>query len=230
MKRVNVKELTNLVKENVQILCSIGAVAGTGLTGYYSYEAGKKMEKLEEKNWKDVVKIFAKPVLSGAATIGCIGGINYGYIKKYAALMGMYTLSQTDLKTYKEKVLEVVGADKKKEIDQKAETERKKPVYIDNFRQQTFIDKVTGRAFASTVHKIDEAVAKTNALIVREGRANLNEFYDFLGLDEVELGELIQWHQGDVYDVLEIRYDSEVTQDMMPVMTISYNIQDHYGW
>lgn len=78
--------------------------------------------------------------------------------------------------------------------------------------------------------KIQQAQNQVNELIVKEGRANLNDFYKFLGLDEVELGELIQWHRGDVYDVIDVTFDTEMTQDMMPIMTISYDVESYYSW
>lgn len=222
------------VNKHLPEILTIVSIGGVIATGVLSYEAGRELKRIqdeeEEKTVKNVAKTVVPPVVSGIGTVGCIVGLNYVHVRKYAALASMYGISQVDLKTYKEKVEEIFGKDEKKKVDEVVKKEKEGPVYLDKYHEQVFLDRVTGRYFSSTVFKIQDAVNKTNCLIAQEGRANLNEFYSFLDLEEVELGNLIQWHQGDVYDVLEIRFDTDMTKNMEPIMTIEYNIQDHYSW
>lgn len=228
------KSIKKLIDTNLTGILTVGSIVGTATTAGLAFQAGREIEQLEdgEKTVKNYAKIVAKPVLSGTATVTCICGLNYAHMKKYAALASLYAISQADLDLVKEKIEETFGKEANEKIEKEVKDEKlaRGPIYVDGYKEQTFFDRVTGRYFSSTVHKIDESVAKINAIIASEGRANLNEFYRLIGLDPVECGDLIQWHRGDVYDALEVIYDTQMTRDYKAIMTIEYEFVNRFSW
>lgn len=221
------------VNDNLTTILSVSSVVGIISTGVLAFKAGQEIKELEddEKTTLKYVKILSKPLLAGGATIVCIAGINYAYVKQYAALAGFYAMSQIDMEKLKAKIREEFGEEKEKEVtDIVKRSTPDRIMFVDTDREQTFYDRITGRYFSSTVHKIDMAANTINTIIAYEGRANLNEFYKELGLEPVECGDLIQWHRGDAFDKLEIIYDTQMTKDYKAIMTIEYDMETQYSW
>lgn len=139
-----VNELIKMVDKNLPNILTVTSILGTAATGILSYKAGEDIAKLEEdeKIPKNIAKAVAPPVITGASTIACIVGLNHAHARKYAALMSMYALSQTDLNTYKEEVEKIFGKEGKEKVDKESK-KRQSPVIVDGYRYQNFLDKVT---------------------------------------------------------------------------------------
>lgn len=83
---------------NAPTILSIIGEAGVAITGYLSAKSGmeyqKRIDDGEELNAKDTATIFAKPVISGAVTMGCIFTGNHLHIRRRAAVMAAANIIQ----------------------------------------------------------------------------------------------------------------------------------------
>lgn len=232
MKLKELSGLTKFADRHLPEIMGIGAAIGTVTTGALSYKAGKEIEKIEDPTAKDYVKILSKPLLSGAATLGCIYGLNYAHIRRYAALMTAYTLSQMDIKTYKEKVKEIFGDEQEREVEKRTSKEKKKmnPVYVEETHEQIICDLVTGRRFKKSPMNVLKAVQNTNSKVLREAKASVNDFYNYLEIEECEAGSMLGWKVDGGTDMLEIEWNSMLDDDMQPLLTIRYDVEYFHNW
>jgi hypothetical protein len=68
----------------------------------------------------------------------------------------------------------------------------------------------TGRYFRSDIETIRQAVNLVNAAIINGNMyACLNEFYGFLGMDSVAVGEVVGWNVDNLCDVTFSSHMSE---------------------
>lgn len=117
-----------LIKRSPEILTAIG-ISGFIFSGVSAVKATPKALRLIDQREIDenhrltkpeVVqttwKCYAGPILMGIASASCIIGSNRIGAKRHAALMAAYTISETALKEYQEKAVEVVGKKKEQEI------------------------------------------------------------------------------------------------------------------
>ena len=75
---MNPKTIIALCRKSFPAILGAAASGGVVLTGWLSYEAGKK----EEKGWKK----WIPPVIAGLGTICCIAGVHNVHLKKEATL------------------------------------------------------------------------------------------------------------------------------------------------
>lgn len=124
-------------KHSPEILVGLG-IAGAASSVIFAIKATPKaMILLEEKRQElGVEKLEAKEIIKTAApvyiptavsfgvSVACIIGASSVNARRNAALTAAYTLSESTLRTYRDKVLETVGEDKEREIRQAAAIEQ----------------------------------------------------------------------------------------------------------
>lgn len=230
MKTKVITETMKLVDKNLPKILTISSMIGTAVTGGLSYRAAKKLDKIKEKKPIDYIKNLAPPVISGVVTMSMTYGLNHVHMSRYAALAGMYALSQADIKQYEEKIKEKLGIEEGKKTKKEVQKSEARPMFIERNKEINIHDLVTGRYFASTIDQISKACQKVNREIQETGRSNLNSFYRALGIGTVEAGELIQWHRDDVFDMIEVEWDSELDVNMRPWVTIRYDCDLRNSW
>ena len=64
-----------------------------------------------------------------------------------------------------------------------------------------FYDPISERYFESTIGKVLQAEYHLNRNFMFAGYISLNEFYEFLGIEETELGATVGWNScnGDIF-------------------------------
>lgn len=168
--------------------------------------------KHEEENLKpvEVVKVAWKPYIPAAVTtvvsIGCLVGANTVHAKRTAALATAYKISETALKEYKEAAVEVVGEETAKEIKEKMVEKRFEKVEEKDIKQRScsanpmpggdilFHDILFDQYFYSDELTVREAVLSINEEMFGGQYASLNDFYDRLNIDRIEIGEQVGWN------------------------------------
>lgn len=251
MKKPNVAKLFNdakniASKHSPEILTGIG-IAGMITTVVLAVKATPKaMELIEEErlsryreendepiNTIDTVKIAWKPyipaVLTGSFAIACLIGANSVNAKRNAALATAYTISETALSEYKEKMIDVIGEKKtqavkdaiaKENIEEKPVS--KSEVIITGTGTTLCFDGVFGRYFESDIESIKRAINNINAKMLSEMYVSLNEFYDELDLDHVDIGDELGWNlDGGLVDV---DFSSQITDTGRPCIVIKYTV------
>lgn len=167
----------------------------------------KKEEKGEELTKWETVKtagpVYIPSVLLGVTTLTCIFGAEVLNKRQQAALTSAYALLDQSYKTYKHKVDELYGeeaGDKVRESiakDKYEETDEKPEV---SEGKQLFYDFYSNRYFESTIADVIWAEYETNRTMSVYGTISLNNYYNFLGLDELPEYEELGWSAGMMND------------------------------
>lgn len=248
---MNIKTMAKSVwagakKHSPEILIGMG-IAGAASSVIFAVKATPKaMILLEEKRQElGVEKLEAKEIIKTAApvyiptavsfgvSVACIVGASSVNARRNAALTAAYTLSESTLRTYRDKVLETVGEDKEREIRQKAaiEQQQRTPepqtlVVSSATGQLKCFDSLSGRYFVSTKNEIDKAVNEFNRQLRDDMRISLNDWYDLIGLDTNKLGDMLGWDIERGY--VETCYASRLDEDGLPCLVVNYVEPPHY--
>lgn len=248
---MNIKTMAKSVwagakKHSPEILIGVG-IAGAASSVIFAVKATPKaMILLEEKRQElGVEKLEAKEIIKTAApvyiptavsfgvSVACIVGASSVNARRNAALTAAYTLSESTLRTYRDKVLETVGEDKEREIRQKAAIEQQQStqepqtlVVSSAAGQLKCFDSLSGRYFVSTKNEIDKAVNEFNRQLRDDMRISLNDWYDLIGLDTNKLGDMLGWDIERGY--VETCYASRLDEDGLPCLVVNYVEPPHY--
>ena len=248
---MNIKTMAKSVwagakKHSPEILIGMG-IAGAASSVIFAVKATPKaMFLLEEKRQElGVEKLEAKEIIKTAApvyiptavsfgvSVACIVGASSVNARRNAALTAAYTLSESTLRTYRDKVLETVGEDKEREIRQKAAIEQQQStpepqtlVVSSAAGQLKCFDSLSGRYFVSTKNEIDKAVNEFNRQLRDDMRISLNDWYDLIGLDTNKLGDMLGWDIERGY--VETFYASRLDEDGLPCLVVNYVEPPHY--
>lgn len=230
-------------KHSPEILTGLG-IAGFVSSVFMVAKAAPKAEKLKEEirsemeadgftekeikvqEVKDMVPIFLPTAIMCVASTACIIGANRIGAKRQATLAAAYAISEGRFKEYQEKVIEKLGERKEQTIRDeicKDEIEKNPPKESDLILDEDEIlcyDKVIGRYFKSDVNAIRKAETIINRRLISEMYISLNEFYDELDLEHVEIGDDLGWT---VDEIFEISFSSQLTANNTPCLVISYD-------
>ena len=205
----------------------------------YGYDSCQQISKLKPL---EVVKVAWKPyvptVVTAVASAACLIGSNSVHAKRNAALVTAYKLSETALREFKEAVVETVDEGTVKEIREKvAEKElEKKPIskqeiIITGNGDVTCFDVLSGRYFKSNKNLIDAAVNKINGELYCYDYVSLNEFYDELGLDRIDIGNELGWNIGEIgKGGFDIEFTSHITDMGVPCLVLNYGAKPRYDF
>ena len=253
MKATNVSNFVNsikttLIKRSPEILTGIG-IAGMITTTVLAVTATPKaLKQIEEKQKEEqvdhltpveTVKTAWKPYIPAAVTgtvsVACLIGASSVSARRNAVLATAYSLSETALKEYREKVIETVGEKKEEVIRDKVAKERieKNPVknqevIVTEKGNTLCYDVISGRYFKSDIEKIRKVENYLNKKMIDERYVSLNDFYYELGLKCTSLGNDLGWNIND--GLINLNFSSQLTEDEEPCLVIDYNIAPRYDY
>ena len=180
-----------------------------------------KMEKVKA-TWK----CYIPTGISAVTTIAFIVASDTVNTKRIAAVSALYAASQEALKDFKEDVKSVYGEKGLAKItDKKAETDISTKQYeedsvINTGKGNTLCyDEWTGRLFRSDIDYVKSAVNDFNQRLIVDFQMSMNEWYDYLGLDEVRCGDIVGFNAS---ELLKLTYHSKLTSKGEPCLVIQY--------
>lgn len=222
------------------ILTCIGG-AGVIVTAVSAVKATPKALRLldaaeEEKgeSLTNVEKIkiagptYIPTVMFGVGTIGCIFGANMLNKRQQAALISAYTLLDNSYKEYKKKVVELYGEDADKRVrEELAKDNYDKEEFEEDDGLTLFYDEFSKRYFRSTMEDVLAAEYEINHLLAQDSGVYLNEFYDLLGLDEVDYGNYLGWSSFELVETywycwVEFEHTKVTMEDGMECYIITF--------
>ena len=237
-----------IAKHSPEILVGVG-IAGMVTTTILAVKATPKaIELIKEAEFeKDVEKLtpletveatwkcYIPAAVTGALSVACIVGASSVNLLRNAALATAYTLSETALREYKEKVVETIG-DKKEELIRSSVNQDKltknpierNEVYLTDKGQTIFYDPISGRYFKSDIEAVKRVTNEVNRTLVSEGYICLNEFYEALGLDPIRIGDDIGWRAD--RSLIDLKLGAELASDGTPCVVLDYYVAPKYDY
>lgn len=244
------KTTTNtLVKHSPEILTGLGT-AGMIVCTILAVRATPKALKLieKEKEEKGVEKLtpvetvkaawkpYAPAIAVGASSVACIIGASATNYRRNAALTAAYKLSETAFTEYREKVIETIGEEKEKEVKSKIAQDRieknpasKNTVVITGSGNTLCLDETSGRYFYSDKNYIEKVQNTLNQRMLYDicGYVSLNEFYDELDIDHLDIGDQIGWNTSHMID---IHIEGGISDDGRPCLVIMHDNPPKYEY
>lgn len=241
-----------VVAKNAPTILTTVSVVGVVATVIFSVQATTKadllMEELRQKKAKnekitatEVIKTvgptYAPTIIAGGITIGCIIGAAKISARRNAVISGLYAASEFALKEYQKKVIERLGEKEHKAVrDEIAQDQlnahpvQNSQVILTGKGDHLCRDSLSGRYFRSDIEKIRKAQNDLNRAIINNMYISLNEVYEELGLEEVELGKYSGW---DVDHLLDFSFSSGISTEGEPCLVLNYGEapqQRRYGY
>lgn len=231
---------TFATKHSPEILTGLG-IAGMVTTTIFAVKATPKALMLIEEKKLDldveelkpievvrtVWPCYISPIALGALSIVCLVGANSVHARRSAALATAYTLSESALKEYREKVVETIGEKKEKVVRDAIAKEKiekdpvsKKEVVITNNGDSLCYEPLSGRYFKSDIEKIRKAVNELNRQLLFDSYVSLNDFYDGIGLAGTKIGEDLGWRVEQ--SLLEVEFSSQLAEDGTPCLVMDF--------
>ena len=250
---MNLKALTKsarrtLSRNSSKILLGLGIAGAFTAVGFAISATPKAMILLEEKKQElGVEKLDAKTVIKTAAPVAISMGISTGCIiaassvndRRNAALAAAYTMSETALRSFQDKVVETVGPEKAKEIKEAVALDNmakcpepknppvatpQKPGVGNDFYNKPVKcwESLSGTYFFTSRNMLEKAVNGVNKQLLSDFRVTENDLFDYLGIDHNRNGDLLGW---DTETTLEINtfYTSKLDEDGTPCLVLDYS-------
>jgi len=241
LSQIGLEFRSGLIKHSPAILTGLG-ITGLITTTVLAVRATPKAlilikEKEDEKKVDELTVVetikttwlcYLPATISGIASIACILGAHSVHQRRNAALATAYSLSESALKTYQQKVIETIGEKKEKILvrDEIAKDEIKKnpvtnkEVIITGKGDTLCYDASSGRYFKSDIDKIRKVENMLNKELNTAMWISLNDYYYEIGLSPTDVGIELGWNAGG--NLIEFDYSSQLAEDGTPCLVVSF--------
>lgn len=180
---------------------------------------------------KSTWPVYVPAALMAGVTITCIVSSTSISARRQAALLGLYTITETGFREYQEKVREhmtpraeekvrdAVAKDSIEKHPLKAES--REVILVGNGSVLCF-DSLTARYFMSDMETLRKAENDLNQKILTHmGYASQNDWYRLIGLPVVVMGDEAGWRTD---NLLEIDYSAQLSDENEPCMVLNYRM------
>lgn len=253
MSKISISQImkstqSTLAKHSPEILVGLGIV-GMFTTVVLAVKATPKAHMLleEKKEEKEVEKLttvetvktawkcYIPAAVTGVVSTACIIGASAVNIKRNAALATAYTLSETALKEYREKVIETIGEKEEEAVRDAIVKDKvdKNPVVnkevIYTGRGETLCYDVSGgRYFMSDKETIRRIENDLNKQMLSEHYISLNDFYYELGLKPVANGDELGWNLDSGF--IDVHFTWTEGDKGEPCLALSFHVAPRYDY
>ncbi len=239
---------TAISKHSPEILTGIG-IAGMVTTTVMAVRAtpkalilieDKKVENdVDELTPVETIKTtwtcYIPAAITGCLSIFCLIGANSVNARRNAALATAYTLSESALKEYQEKVIEAIGEKKEQSVRDAVAKDRidrnpvsNREVIITERGNTLCYDVISGRYFKSDIDKLKKVENELNRQMRDEMYISLNEFYYEIGLNPTNIGDDLGWSIDHGY--IDLNFSSQLAEDGTPCLVINYQVAPRYEY
>lgn len=174
-------------------------------------------------------KCYIPAGISTVTTIGFMIASDVVNTRRLAAVSALYAASQKALDEYKSATKELTGERTSQKIrDKLAEDELAKHPVDENQIFETgggntlCYDPMSGRYFHSSANSIMAAKNDFNERLLTEYQLSLNEWYDYVGLDQIALGDYVGFKMG---EKLQLSFSSRVASNGTPCLVVVYDTE-----
>lgn len=208
-------------------------------------EKVKKVEESEEtivdptltkgEVFKATWKYYIPTAVTGVLSTACIIGSTSINARRNVALAAAYTLSDTALKEYQNKVVETIGEKKEQVVRDAIAKDKidKNPVssteVIITERGNTLCyDAFSDRYFKSDIEKLKKAANELNRRMLNDMYVSLNEFYYEIGLNGTKIGDDLGWNVDK--GLIDLRFSAQVADDGNPCLVVEFEVAPKYNY
>lgn len=172
-------------------------------------------------------KCYIPATVTGVASVVCLVGANSTNARRNAALAAAYTISETALKDYRSKVVEVVGEKKEREVRDAVAKEKLERNPVENTEiiitekgVTRCYDSLSGRYFRSDIDILNRAVNELNRKMIDQTYMSLNDYYYAVGLPDIKVGDDLGWRvdQG----LIELDFSAQLSNDGVPCVVVDF--------
>ena len=252
MGKINLKSMLGASKDfmdkhSPEILTSVG-IAGMVTSTVLAVRATPRAldlieDKKDELDTNDLTKreivqacwkCYLPAIITGGAAITCIVGASRINTRRNVMLATAYSLTERTLTEYRDKVVEVIGEEKEKEIRDEIAKDKieRKPVtdavFMSEKGNTLCYDSISGRYFKSDAEKIRKAENVLNRKLMGDAYVSLNDFYDLIGLPYTQIGFDLGWKFDG--DMIEIEFSTCLNEDDQPCLVLDYSIEPKYDY
>lgn len=197
-------------------------------------EVGLRIKKTPQERAQLVWRLYLPAAGMGLATVACIIGAQSINSRRQAALISGFTIAETSLREYRDKVVELEGSKTDQKVRDAVAQDR---VTSDAASNELVIigsgnvlcyDMYTGRYFESQMEKIRAAQNSINEIIITDMYCSLNDFYRMINLPPTKMGEQLGWS---IERMLDLNFSSTLTEDGRPCLAMDFRaepMQDYY--
>lgn len=236
-------------KHSPELLTGIG-IAGMVTTVVLAVRATPKALRLIDEKKADIPeeniprieavkaawKVYVPAVLTGILSTICLIGANSVNQRRNAAIAAAYSLSESALKEYREKVVETIGERKEQAIRDDIAKDRiienpVREVIVSDRGSTLCYDSLSGRYFKSDIEKLRRIVNDLNRRMRDEMFISLNDFYcavDNPDLGPTKLGDRLGWNIDKGY--IDLNFSSQLTTDGTPCLVLDYTVVPEYEY
>lgn len=237
-------------KHSPEILTGVG-IAGMLTTVVLAVRATPKALRLIDEKKADIPeeetiprieavkaawKVYVPAVLTGILSTVCLIGANSVNQRRNAAIAAAYSLSESALKEYREKVVETIGERKEQAIQDDIAKDRitenpVREVIVSDRGSTLCYDSLSGRYFKSDIEKLRRIVNDLNRRMRDEMFISLNDFYcavDNPDLGPTKLGDMLGWNIDKGY--IDLNFSSQLTTDGTPCLVLDYTVVPEYEY
>lgn len=217
------RNVRRLADDNAPVILTGMAVAGACVSAYLAAKGGfKAHEELvfrpqvpdvdfdgevrdrdlnAQEKFLATYKFYIPAVATLAGTSACMIMATKIGLDRTAAMAGALVVSERTYDQYKEKVKETLGENKHTKIDDAVAQDQVAaahlaPIVLSEGEQYCF-DRWSGRFFKSSMEKIKQSLNEFNEQFLKEDYMSLSDFYNWMGLDEIQQSDDIGWKRED---------------------------------
>lgn len=196
-------------KNSTKILAGV-AIASEAVGFWFMHKEAPivrdRLDELpEDAKWYDKIKVAGPVYLpaigmfllsSGSIVGGCVIGD-----RKIAAATALYSVTDAALRKTEEKLVEVLGDEKAKEVHQavaddilKRDPVKPNEVALTGSGNVLFYEPLSGRYFRSSLDAVKNANVDFKAYVVRHIWGSANNWYTFLGIEKAAFANYFGWN------------------------------------
>lgn len=244
IKKIRDNVVNTISDKSPEILIGFGLAGMLTSTVLAVKATPKALDILAEQEDRELSKVdkvkltwkcYAPAAIGYCASAACIIGANSVNTKRNAVLAGAYKLSESALLEYRDKVTEVLGEEKEKEIHAKIAEDRrcKEPenqgnVILTGKGDVLCYDMYSGRYFKSEMDEINAILNELNYKLMQDNLLALNDFYDALGLQPIITGYDHGWNVDE--GLIKIYFTSTLADNGVPCLALHFDNLPRYGY
>lgn len=189
-------------------------------------------------------KVYWPVAVMFATSAACLIFANKVNLKRNAALIAAFKMSENKFEDYKEEVQKIISNPKEEKV--KVDMAEKKmaanppdltKIIIDSDKDVLCYDSLSGRYFKSNTGDILRVEALLNRRMINEACVTLNDMYEEfrnigVDLEDIAVGDDLGWHMDSLSDtVIFDLTNAKVTNDGLPCIYLEYNVRPMWlGW